>query len=50
MILAFTHAAYVAAGWASVTAAIGAYVVATLRRGRRLSRLVPDEERRWSGS
>lgn len=46
--IAMTHAGYVAAAWLASLAAIGAYALRTLRRGRNLSRQVPSEERRWS--
>jgi hypothetical protein len=39
---------YVAAAWVIVFGAIGAYAVVTVVRGRRLSRRVPTEKRRWS--
>lgn len=47
-VLAMTHAGYVAAGWGLSLAALAAYAVRTLRRGRRLAREVPPEARRWS--
>ncbi|MGH9137503.1 MAG: heme exporter protein CcmD [Acidimicrobiales bacterium] len=43
------YAGYVLSGYGISAAAIGGYVVWMLRRGRQLSRQVPDEERRWSG-
>ncbi|HET6949303.1 MAG TPA: hypothetical protein VFI47_02950 [Acidimicrobiales bacterium] len=43
-----THAGYVAAGWIGAGALLGGYALALVRRGRRLSRQVPAEERRWS--
>ena len=46
--IAMTHAGYVAAGWLGTAAVIGAYAFAVLRRGRKLSRQVPSEERRWT--
>jgi hypothetical protein len=46
--LAMTHAGYVAAGWIATFTVLGGYAVATIRRGKRLSRVVPPEERRWS--
>ena len=46
--IAMTHAAYVAAGWAGAVALVGAYAAWVLLRGRVLSRQVPPEERRWS--
>ena len=47
-VLAMTHAGYVAAGWFATAALLGGYAAATIRKGRRLSRVVPPEERRWS--
>ena len=47
-ILAMTHAGYVAAGWIATLGVLGAYGYAVVRRGRRLSEVVPPEERRWS--
>jgi len=38
---------YIAAAWVGTFAAVGAYAVWILRRGRRASELVPEEERRW---
>ncbi len=46
--LGMTDAGYVAAGWIATFGIIGAYAVATIRRGKRLSKIVPPEERRWS--
>lgn len=39
---------YVAASWAIVFGAMGGYALVTVVRGRRLSRKVPAEKRRWS--
>jgi len=47
-LLAMSYAGYVAAGWIATVAVLGGYAVATIRRGRRLSEVVPPEERRWS--
>jgi len=38
---------YVIAGYVGVVGGLTLYAVALLRRGRRLSRRVPAEERRW---
>ncbi|HKX71788.1 MAG TPA: heme exporter protein CcmD [Acidimicrobiales bacterium] len=46
--IAMTHAGYVAAAWGGSAALIGLYTLSVLRRGRKLSRRVPPEERRWS--
>jgi hypothetical protein len=48
VVLSMTHAGYVAAGWIITLGALGGYGVALIRRGRRLSEVVPPEERRWS--
>jgi len=48
ILLAMTHAGYVAAGWIATAVVLGGYAVVTIRKGRRLSRVVPPEERRWS--
>lgn len=48
VVVAMTHAGYVAAGWLIPLVAIGAYAAHTIRRGRALARQVPPEERRWS--
>lgn len=47
-ILAMTDGGYIAAGWLTAIGLVGSYTVWVLRRGRRLSRHVPPEERRWS--
>lgn len=39
---------YVIAAWVIVFGALAAYAAVTLVRGRRLSRRVPPERRRWS--
>jgi hypothetical protein len=39
--------AYVGWGWAISAVGLGAYIAAVLRRGKALSRRVPDEEQRW---
>lgn len=38
---------YVIAGYVFAAASIGGYAVHTVRRGRKLSRQVPPEKRRW---
>ena len=47
-VVAMTHAGYVAAGWIATLGVLGGYGLAVIRRGRRLSEVVPPEERRWS--
>lgn len=46
--IAMTHTGYIAAAWLATGALVGGYALSVLRRGRRLSRQVPVEERRWS--
>lgn len=38
---------YVVIGYGASVLALGGYAIRTLRRGRRLSRQVPPERRRW---
>lgn len=40
-------AAYIAAAWIGTFAAVGLYALTLIRRGRRLSKVVPPDERRW---
>jgi hypothetical protein len=47
-VIAMTHAGYVAVGWIATFGLLGGYAFSVVRRGRRLSRRVPPEERRWS--
>jgi len=47
-IVAMTDGGYVAAGWVGAIALVGGYALVTLRRGRRISRRVPEGDRRWS--
>lgn len=47
-VLALSHGGYLAAGWLGAVVLIGSYAVVTLRRGRKLSRRVPEGNRRWS--
>lgn len=39
--------AYIAAAWIGTFSAVGLYALALVRRGRRLSKAVPADERRW---
>ena len=48
MLAAMSHAGYVAAGWIATIGVLGGYAAVTVRKGRRLSLIVPPEERRWS--
>jgi hypothetical protein len=47
-LVAMTHAGYVAAGWLATAGLVGGYALLVVRRGRKLSRTVPPEGRRWS--
>jgi len=47
-ILAMTDAGYVGAAWGGAFVLIGGYALVVVRRGRKLSRRVPEGERRWS--
>ena len=38
---------YIVAAWAGTFAAVGLYALSLIRRGRRLSRIVPEDQRRW---
>ncbi|MFN8039939.1 MAG: hypothetical protein U0Q07_12085 [Acidimicrobiales bacterium] len=38
---------YIVAGWLVTFGAVGVYAAALVARGRRLSRQVPPEDRRW---
>ena len=42
-----THVGYLVAGWSITVAAVVAYAVWVLGRGRSLSRRVPESRRRW---
>jgi len=48
VLLALSHGGYLAAGWIGAFVLVGGYAVVTLRRGRKLSRRVPEGDRRWS--
>lgn len=43
-----THVGYIATGWLATFGVLGAYGLAIVRRGRRLSERIPPGERRWS--
>jgi hypothetical protein len=43
-----TSAGYIAAGYVAVFGSVLAYAVWVLTKGRRLSRRVPENERRWT--
>lgn len=38
---------YIAGGWLVTFGAVGVYAAVLIARGRRLSRQVPPEDRRW---
>ena len=38
---------FIIGSWAVTIAALGGYAWSTLRRGKRLSRQVPPDQRRW---
>ena len=38
---------YIVAAWAVTFGGVGAYAAAVIRRGRRLSKVVPPGKRRW---
>lgn len=40
--------AYIVAGWGVSLVTLGAYAASLMLRGRRLSRQVPSERRRWT--
>ena len=40
--------AYIYLGWGISLAVLGLYTASIVRRGRRLSRSVPPERRRWT--
>jgi hypothetical protein len=47
-LIAMSDGGYLAAGWGATIGLIGVYALVTLRRGRRLSRRVPEGDRRWT--
>jgi hypothetical protein len=47
-LVAMSDGGYLAAGWVGAIVLVGGYALVTLRRGRRLSRRVPEGDRRWS--
>jgi len=38
---------YIIAAWAITFGSVAAYAAAVIRRGRRLSKVVPADQRRW---
>jgi hypothetical protein len=42
-----TTTAYIALAWVFTFGAIGGYAVAIVRRGRKLSKIVETDRRRW---
>jgi CcmD family protein len=47
VIASVDHWNYILGAWAVTVVVIGGYAIALIRRGRRLSREVPPESRRW---
>ena len=45
-----TDAGYLLAGWGISLAALAVYAVRLMVRGRKLSRQVPEDQRRWIDS
>ena len=45
-----THVGYVLAGWGATVGLLGGYAIHVIRRGRRLSAVVPPNERRWGST
>jgi hypothetical protein len=39
--------AYIAAAWGGTFLAVGVYAWSVIRRGKKLSKIVPEDERRW---
>jgi hypothetical protein len=39
--------AYIVTAWAGTFAAVGLYAWSVIRRGKRLSKVVPEDQRRW---
>ncbi len=39
--------AYILAAWGGTFVAVGLYALSVVRRGRKLSKVVPEDERRW---
>lgn len=47
-VLAYTDLGTILAGWGVTVAGVAGYALLLVRRGKRLSRIVPPEDRRWS--
>jgi hypothetical protein len=45
-----THASYILTAWIVAAVVIAAYCARLVQRGRRLTRAVPSEHRRWMTS
>ena len=45
-----THLGYIIAGWGISLGVLGGYAISVIRRGRAVSRLVPEDRRRWIDS
>jgi hypothetical protein len=48
VIVAMDHVGYVVAAWGGTAVLLAGYAVSLIARGRKLSRQVPPEDRRWS--
>jgi hypothetical protein len=48
VILAMDDLGSLLLGWSVVFGALGAYAVHVIRKGRRLARIVPDEDKPWT--
>ena len=46
-LLAMTNVGYLVAGWSIGLGGMGLYAASLVLRGRRLSRQVPEDRRRW---
>jgi hypothetical protein len=38
---------YIITAWAATFGSVAVYAIAVVRRGRKLSRIVPPDQRRW---
>ena len=47
-LLAYTDLGTILVGWGVTVGTVAGYALLLVRRGKRLSRIVPPEDRRWS--
>lgn len=47
-VLAYTDLGTILVGWGITAGTVAGYALLLVRRGKRLSRIVPPEDRRWS--